>query len=260
MSRNISDLHPELQLKIQQLKELCSKNGITIGISECLRTVAEQDALYAKGRTAPGNIVTNAKGSTYSSMHQWGIAFDFYLIMDVDKDGKTSDDSYNNTTGLFNKVGALGKSIGLEWGGDWKSIKDLPHFQLKGYGSTASMLKSLYRTPEAFKKTWNISKPIETTSNVNNVKNEASGTSKQYNKNAVVPARSKSNAISGKYKTGANLNLRMGPGTNNAIIVTMPKYSDVRCYGYFTEINNVRWYLIEYGKYTGYCSSEYLSK
>ena len=122
--RNISDLHPRLQSKLAELQTLCSNNGITIKIGECLRTVAEQDALYAKGRTAPGNIVTNARGSSYSSQHQWGIAADFYLDMDVDGDGAKSDDAFNNGSGLFDRVGNLAKSIGLGWGGDWKSPVD----------------------------------------------------------------------------------------------------------------------------------------
>lgn len=154
MSRNVKDLHPDLQDKITKLEKLCKENGISIGISECLRTKAEQDALYAKGRTAPGSIVTNAKGSSYSSMHQWGVAFDFYLKMDVDGDGEISDDAFNNRTKLFNKVGALGKKVGLEWGGDWTSIKDLPHFQLPDWGSTATKLKTKYGTPEKFFATW----------------------------------------------------------------------------------------------------------
>lgn len=152
--RNVSQLHPELQKKVEQLKILCQQNGITIGISECVRTVAEQDVLYAKGRTMPGKIVTKAKGNTYSSMHQWGVAFDFYLKMDVDGDGSVSDDALNNSTELFNKVGKIGQSIGLEWGGAWKSMKDLPHFQLPNWGSTSAKLKRLYGTPEKFMATW----------------------------------------------------------------------------------------------------------
>lgn len=152
--RDITQLHPILQQKANELIALCRKNGIEIKIGECLRTVAEQDALYAQGRTKPGNKVTNAKGSTYSSMHQWGVAFDFYLNMDVDGDGSKADDAFNNRTRLFNKVGALGVSIGLEWGGNWKSIVDLPHFQLPNWGSTATKLRNTYGTPEKFRATW----------------------------------------------------------------------------------------------------------
>ena len=152
--RDVKQLNPDLQKKVDQLVKLCANNGIKIGIGECLRTVAEQDALYAKGRTADGSIVTNCKGSTYSSMHQWGVAFDFYLIMDVDGDGKTGDDAYNDASGLFAKVGKLGQSIGLEWGGSWKSPVDKPHFQLPNWGSTAKKLKEQYGTPDKFMSTW----------------------------------------------------------------------------------------------------------
>lgn len=144
--RNIEDLHPRLQQKICELKRLCEKKGLKIGIGECLRTKKEQDALYAKGRTAPGSIVTNAKGSTYSSMHQWGVAFDFFR-----NDGSGT---YNDTDGFFKKVGEIGKSIGLEWGGDWKKPQDKPHFQLPDWGSTAAVLKKQYKTPDNFIKTW----------------------------------------------------------------------------------------------------------
>lgn len=164
--REINDLHPRLQEKIVELKTLVRKElKIEIGISECLRTKAEQDALYAKGRTVAGSIVTNCQGSTYSSMHQWGVAFDFYLIADVDNDGKTTDDAFNNQTKLFNKVGAIGKRIGLEWGGAWKSITDLPHFQLPDWGSTATKLKKQYGTPEKFFKTWDTSKVASNVTN-----------------------------------------------------------------------------------------------
>lgn len=152
--RDIKALHPRLQVLIEELKEKCSAQGITIGISECLRTVAEQDALYAQGRTIAGSIVTNAKGSTYSSQHQWGIAVDFYLDMDVDGDGQKADDAFNNATGLFERVGAIAVSIGLGWGGTWKSIKDRPHLYLPDWGSTTSELKKEYGTPEYFMATW----------------------------------------------------------------------------------------------------------
>lgn len=144
--RDVTQLHPTLQAKIKTLQSKCNAAGYKIGISECLRTVAEQDALYAQGRTKSGSIVTNAKGSTYSSMHQWGVAFDFYR-----NDGKGA---YNNNDKFFDKVGAIGVSIGLEWGGNWKSIVDKPHFQLPDWGSTTSKLKSTYKTPDAFMKTW----------------------------------------------------------------------------------------------------------
>lgn len=144
--RNINKCHPRLIDLSKKLVSACRGQGLIIGIGESFRTKEEQDALYAKGRTAPGNIVTNAKGSSYSSHHQWGTAFDIYR-----NDGKGV---YTDGDGFFEKVGKIGKSIGLEWGGDWKSPVDKPHFQLPDWGSTTTRLKRMYGTPENFMKTW----------------------------------------------------------------------------------------------------------
>lgn len=144
--RNINNCHPRLIDLSKKLVSACRGQGLIIGIGESFRTKEEQDALYAKGRTAPGNIVTNAKGSSYSSHHQWGTAFDIYR-----NDGKGV---YTDGDGFFEKVGKIGKSIGLEWGGDWKSPVDKPHFQLPDWGSTTARLKRMYGTPENFMKTW----------------------------------------------------------------------------------------------------------
>ena len=249
--RDVKQLHPTLQTKIKQLKSLCEKNGIKIGISECLRTVAEQDALYAKGRTTAGSIVTNCKGSTYSSMHQWGVAFDFYLIMDVDGDGKTSDDAYNNASKLFDKVGKLGQSIGLEWGGSWKSPVDKPHFQLPDWGSTAAKLKQKYGTPEKFMKTWKSSEPVK----VDQAKKADSVTP---SKNKTETAKSKSSSYDRTYTATANLKLHSGAGKNKNVVNTIPKGKKVICYGYYTKAGNTVWLYVAYGKYTGFVSKDYL--
>lgn len=144
--RNINKCHPRLIELSKKLVSACRGQGLIIGIGESFRTKEEQDALYAKGRTAPGNIVTNAKGSSYSSHHQWGTAFDIYR-----NDG---NGVYTDGDGFFAKVGKIGKSIGLEWGGDWKSPVDKPHFQLPDWGSTTVRLKRMYGTPEKFMDTW----------------------------------------------------------------------------------------------------------
>ena len=138
--RDITLCHPRLQRIASAWMKACATEGITVAISETLRTAAEQDALYAQGRTKPGNIVTNAKGSSYRSQHQWGIAFDFYLKMDIDGDGKISDDAYNDSKGHFKRAAEIAKKLGLAWGGDWKSIVDKPHLYLPDWGSTPTAL------------------------------------------------------------------------------------------------------------------------
>ena len=158
--RDITLCHPRLQKIADVWIKACATEGITVAISETLRTAAEQDALYAQGRTKPGNIVTNAKGSSYRSQHQWGIAFDFYLKMDVDGDGKIADDAYNDSKGHFRKAAEIGKKLGLAWGGDWSSIVDKPHLYLPDWGSTPTPLIKQYKTPEKFMKTW-IMEPVK---------------------------------------------------------------------------------------------------
>lgn len=218
--RDVSQLHPDLQAKISTLKAKCAKAGLKIGISECLRSTEEQDELYAQGRTKPGKIVTNAKGSTYSSMHQWGVAFDFYR-----NDGKGA---YNTSGGFFDKVGKLGKECGLEWGGDWKSIVDKPHFQLPNWGSTTSKLKLLYGQPAKFFMTWT---------------NGGTTPSKAQTKRYKVTAKS-------------GLRLRNKPSLVSSTIVTMPREAVFN----YTGEQKGKWMKGTYGKKIGWASSSYLEK
>ncbi len=144
--RDITLCHPRLQAIASEWVKACESAGLKVAIGETYRTVAEQDALYAQGRTKPGNKVTNARGSSYSSQHQWGIAFDFYRA-----DGKGA---YNEDGDFFGRAATIAKNLGLAWGGDWKSIVDKPHVYLPDWGSGTGILKQKYGTFEAFKKTW----------------------------------------------------------------------------------------------------------
>lgn len=87
-----------------------------------LRSYAEQDALYAKGRSGiPGEkIVTNARGG-YSN-HNFGIAFDIGVFEGM---------KYLPESPKYKAAGAIGVGLGLDWGGNWKTIQDEPHFQLR---------------------------------------------------------------------------------------------------------------------------------
>ena len=116
---DINELHPKVKELAQQLLEEAKKQGLNIKIIDTYRSVARQDYLYASGRTRPGSIITNARGSAKSSYHQWRLAFDV-----INNDPK---DLYNEA--VLNKVGAIGQKLGLEWGGSWKGLVDKPHFQ-----------------------------------------------------------------------------------------------------------------------------------
>ena len=112
-----------------------------------LRTFAEQDALYAQGRTklfdANGRklgVVTKAKGG--QSIHNFGLALDIVLLKDTNGDGTFESASWEDTID-FDKDGradwmeivSILKKNGWIWGGDWKSFKDKPHFE-KTFGHT----------------------------------------------------------------------------------------------------------------------------
>lgn len=138
-------LHPKLRDEAAQIyDEICQTLS---GQASCrfaftLRTFAEQDALYAQGRTKPGNKVTNAKAGW--SFHNYGLAIDIVLI----KDGKTATwdmvhDFDGDHTPDWMEVVKIFKAHGWEWGGDWHSLKDYPHFQ-KTFGHKESDLLALY--------------------------------------------------------------------------------------------------------------------
>ena len=112
-------LKPKIRGLAERLINECKNLGYQVTITQTLRTIEEQDALYAQGRTKPGNIVTKAKGGY--SLHNFGVAFDICPIVN----GKAAW----NDTALFKKIGEIGVSLGLEWGGTWTSFPDLPHFQ-----------------------------------------------------------------------------------------------------------------------------------
>ncbi|KOP29470.1 hypothetical protein ADM98_11375 [Exiguobacterium sp. BMC-KP] len=105
------------------IKELAPK-GIYVGVAQGYRSKAEQDALYAQGRTKPGPIVTGARGG--QSNHNFGVAVDLFVYSD---DG-TKSNFYSPGNSKLSAIVAAMKKRGMEWGGDWKGFPDYPHYQL----------------------------------------------------------------------------------------------------------------------------------
>jgi peptidoglycan L-alanyl-D-glutamate endopeptidase CwlK len=115
-------LQPLVELRANAIVDAMALMGHPVRIVEGFRSIERQNQLYAQGRTAAGQIVTNAKGG--ESFHNYGVAVDFVF----------RNEGYNASKELWNTLGAVGKSQGFEWGGDWKGFVDLPHFELKqGY-------------------------------------------------------------------------------------------------------------------------------
>ncbi|MCF8566735.1 peptidoglycan-binding protein [Alicyclobacillus tolerans] len=117
-SNDLTSLHPYVALLARRFLQLTQENNLDIRITTAFRSWDEEDRLFAQGRWAPGQIVTNARGG--DSYHNWGLAFDAAPF----ENGKMSTD-----TQKFIQMGQLGQQVGLQWGGTFKSIVDYPHFQ-----------------------------------------------------------------------------------------------------------------------------------
>lgn len=78
------------------------------------------------------------------------------------------------------------------------------------------------------------------------------------------PAASKDSNLSGTYRATAILNMRHGAGLTEKVLAIIPKNATVRNYGFYTEVDDVKWLYVQVVlnniMYSGFCSSEYLDK
>jgi peptidoglycan L-alanyl-D-glutamate endopeptidase CwlK len=139
MGRSIKELHPRLRKAAYDLfKEAALLGAYPYNTG---RTFEEQAVLYAQGRTAPGKIVTNAQpGQSY---HNYGLAFD--MVFKVNGEWSWSGD--------WDKLGALAKKYGFEWGGSWARFPDRPHLQ-KTFSQTTDKLLAVYNVRKDIKDVW----------------------------------------------------------------------------------------------------------
>ena len=139
LCRDISKLVPELQEKVKSFLAICKDRKKDVVIIETARTNEVQAAYYAQGRADLKTVndkrilaglpvisekenvkITNTKPGM--SKHNSGKAFDVAPAVN----GKIMW----NDSESFRELGSIGKSVGLKWGGDWKSFKDSPHFEI----------------------------------------------------------------------------------------------------------------------------------
>ena len=144
-------LHPSIRSEVINLidkAEAQLPKTAAIRIVQGLRTFAEQDALYAQGRTKPGARVTNSKGG--QSYHNYGLAIDFALLYDKDGNGTYESLSWDLLKD-FDKDGEADwmeivnvfEEAGYTWGGRFTSIKDNPHLE-KTFGNNWRVLLERY--------------------------------------------------------------------------------------------------------------------
>lgn len=145
--KRIDKLHPIVRDEVKKIIAECDAaltGKAKIRITQGLRTFDEQAQLYAIGRTKAGKKVTNAKAG--QSIHNYGLAVDMCLIID----GKTAswdtakDWDDDKIADWYECVKIFAKH-GWEWGGNWKTFKDLPHFEKKKIDRATSELKVSWR-------------------------------------------------------------------------------------------------------------------
>ena len=127
--KKLEGLHPNLQ---NFFMELIKISPYDFSITQGIRTTAEQNKLYQQGRTTPGKIVTNCDGYKLKSSHQTksdglGHAGDIAVLVN---NKITWSERYYKEVAMAARI--LMQKYNIEWGGDWKNFKDLPHFEYKG--------------------------------------------------------------------------------------------------------------------------------
>jgi peptidoglycan LD-endopeptidase CwlK len=128
-------LHPVLGQKIGRLIEEADRQGLKLYVQEGYRSLEAQAKI--------SSAHTHAKPGF--SFHNYGLAAD---IVFRNKTGGPSWDEKHN----WQRLGELGKNMGLEWGGDWRHLKDRPHFQ---YSSSKRLdeIRQLYQEG-GLKRVW----------------------------------------------------------------------------------------------------------
>jgi len=138
-NKRIKKLHPKIQRDVAlMINEAENQLGLKFRLTNGFRSIQEQNNLYNQGRTTPGSKVTNAKGG--KSYHNYGLAIDLVVI-----DSNRKADYKNQPKNGKKLYNTIAKKYGFEWGGNWKTFKDYPHFQ-KTFGYKVNTLLALYES------------------------------------------------------------------------------------------------------------------
>lgn len=106
-------VHPHL---VRVIEEAAKASTIDFCVTEGLRTAARQRELVAQG-----------KSQTSNSRHLTGHAVDLCVLINGKADWTFSN--YQKLAAIV-KAAAEREGVAIVWGGDWKTLKDGPHFEL----------------------------------------------------------------------------------------------------------------------------------
>lgn len=147
-SQRIEKLHPLVREEVKEIVKECNEaltGKAKVRITQGLRSFEEQEKLYAIGRITNGKKVTNAKAG--QSIHNYGLAVDICLMIN----GKiaswdTVKDWDNDRVADWYECVKIFARHGWDWGGNWKTFKDLPHFEKKNILTKKGLIKTSWRT------------------------------------------------------------------------------------------------------------------
>lgn len=122
-------LHPDFRVKVKALLVNAKSAGLKVVLYETFRSAERQLEMFNAGRS----------GLKSNGMHFYGAAAD---VVFLDGNGRVT---WNVPAEMWNRLGALGKALGLYWGGDWKG-RDCPHFQMvpATRAAQAKIVKGIY--------------------------------------------------------------------------------------------------------------------
>lgn len=121
----LGEVYPRLAEAIRRMADMFAEEfpDNSLRVTQGLRTWAQQAALYAQGRMSAGPIVTDAKPGY--SWHNFGLAVDL-VPMGI------SGPDWNTQHPQWVKLISLAPTVGLFSGAQFRTFKDMPHFQLTG--------------------------------------------------------------------------------------------------------------------------------
>jgi len=127
-SKRIEDCHPYLQTRWPMVLEMYRAiMRRDLFLTSTYRSPETQARLYAQGRTAPGQIVTSIDGTLRKSFHNYFPSRAFDVCVDADLSDAVKP-SWKEE--LYEPLGYIAHKVGLAWGGEWTSFRDMPHLQI----------------------------------------------------------------------------------------------------------------------------------
>lgn len=118
---NMKGIHPDLRAVLDRALHDSPHDFV---VTEGLRTLERQRELVRIGAS-----------TTMNSRHLTGHAVDLYAWVDVNRDGKVVFEEMASPRLLAAiaksiKSAAMAEDVPIVWGGDWRTFKDMPHFEL----------------------------------------------------------------------------------------------------------------------------------